>query len=130
MTLGSDCFKFGEQTFVGEIEQMGVLPVLVERFADAADDVFVVDFDGEFAAAVEAAGSEVDGADDGAGIVGEEQLGVKLDVLQLVDLDADVLKAAQAADAFDELLLLELVRRTSHDVDLDAAAAARGRGVR
>src|SRR5580704_219309 len=102
---------------------MGVLPILVERFADAADDVFVVDFDGELATAVEAAGSEVDGANNGPGIVGEEQFGMKLDVLQLMDLDADVLKAAQAADAFDELLLLELVRRTSHDVDLDTTAA-------
>ena len=40
---------------------------------------------------------------------------------QLVNLDAEVLKGAQAADAFDELLFLELVRGAGHDVDLHAA---------
>ena len=63
-----------------------------DDLVDAADDVLVVDLDGELAAAVEAAGSKIDGADDGAVVVGEEQLGVELDVLELVDLDADVLK--------------------------------------
>ncbi len=46
---------------------------------------------------------------------------MQLDVLQLVNLDAKVLEAAQAADAFDELFLLELVRRTGHDLDLNTA---------
>jgi hypothetical protein len=49
---------------------------------------------------------------------------MQLDVLQLVDLDAEVLQAAQAADAFDELILLELMRRAGHDVNLDAAGVS------
>ncbi len=70
---------------------MGVCPVVLERLFDAVDDVLVVDLDGKLAAAVEAAGCEVDGADDGVGIVGQDQLGMQLDVLQLVNLDAKVL---------------------------------------
>ena len=66
-------------------------------------------------------GREVDGADDGALVVGEEQLGVELDVFELVDFDAEILQDAEAADAFDELIDLELVRRAGHDVNLDAA---------
>jgi len=86
---------------------------------NAIDDVRIIDLDGKFAAAVEASGGEVDGADDGAAFVGEDQLGVQLDVLQLVDLHADVLKGTQAADAFDELIFFELMWRASHDVNLD-----------
>ena len=85
------------------------------------DDVLVLDLDGEFAAAVEAAGGEVDGADDGAGLVGEDQLGVQLMCFSLWILTPSP-GGCEASDAFDELLLLELVRRASHDVDLDAAA--------
>ena len=60
---------------------MGVFPIALESLLDALDDVVVVDLNCEFAAAVEAAGSEIDGADDGAGVVGEDELGVQLDVL-------------------------------------------------
>src|SRR5258708_30247384 len=84
--------KLGEQALVGEVEGMGVGPVFLERLVDAIDDVRVVYLDGELAAAVEATRGEVDGADDGAAVVGEDQLGVQLDVLQFVNLDADVLK--------------------------------------
>jgi hypothetical protein len=38
-----------------------------------------------------------------------------------VNLDAQILEAAQAADAFDEFFLLELVRRARHDLNLDPA---------
>ena len=62
---------------------MGVFPIVLKCLFDAVDDVRVVDLDGKFAAAVEAAGGEVDGADDGMGIVGEDQLGVQLDVASL-----------------------------------------------
>ena len=51
--------EFGEQALVGEIQQMGVLPVLMERLADAADDVLIVDLDGEFSPTVEATRREV-----------------------------------------------------------------------
>ena len=69
--VGVRLLEFGEEAGVGEIEGFGVFPVVVDDLADALDDVGVVDLDGEFAAAVEAAGGEVDGADDGALVVGE-----------------------------------------------------------
>ncbi len=53
--------------------------------------------------------------------VGEQHLRVQLEVLELVHLDADVVHDAQATDAFEQLVLLERVRRTRHDVHLDAA---------
>jgi len=86
--------EFGEECCVGEVERMGVRPILFERLFDAMDDVLVVDLDGELAPAVEAAGCEIDGANDGAGIVGENQFGVQLDVLKFVDLDAEILESA------------------------------------
>ena len=58
-------------------------PSRVDQFVDAVDHLLVVDLDGEFAAAVEAAGREVDGADDGARIVGEKQLGMQLECFSL-----------------------------------------------
>ena len=84
--------KFGEEAGVAEVQRFGVFPVVEEGLVDALDDVLVVNLDGQLAAAVEAAGGEIDGADDGAGFVGEEELGVQLDVLELVNLDADILK--------------------------------------
>ena len=114
-------FEFGEQSFVGQVQRVRVGPVFLESLVDATDDVRIVDLDGEFATAVEAAWGQVDGTDDGAGVVGKDQLGVQLDVPQLVDLDAEVLKDAQAADAFDEFFLLEFVRRPGHDLNLYAA---------
>ena len=44
---------------------------------------------------------------------------MKFEMLQFVNLDANVFHDALAADRFHQLLLLELVRGTSHDVDLD-----------
>ena len=66
-------------------------------------------------------GREIDRADDRATAVGEQHLGVELEMLELVDLDAHVIHDAKAADAFDQLFLLKGVRRARHDVDLHAA---------
>ena len=63
-------------------------------------DFAIVHFDGEFAALVEAAGREIDGADDGAFSIGENELGVELELVQFVDFDADVVEGSQAGDAF------------------------------
>src|SRR6202789_3614257 len=82
--------KFGEEGGVAEVQRFGVFPVVEEGLVDALDDVLVVNLDGQLAAGGGAAGGEIDGADDGAGFVGEEELGVRLDVLEFVDLDAEV----------------------------------------
>ena len=63
---------------------------------DAAGNVFVLDLDGQLAAGVEAARSEIDGTDDGAISVGEQELGMQLHVPELVDLDANVLQNSAA----------------------------------
>ena len=81
----------------------------------------IANFDRQFATAVEASRSKVDGTDDGAHVIGEEQLGMQLQALQLVHLDADVVHDAHAADGFDQLLLLQLVRRARQNVHLHAA---------
>ena len=47
---------------------------------------FVVDLDGQFTSAVEAAGGDVDGPDDSDVLVRQNQLGVQLDVLDLMNL--------------------------------------------
>ena len=49
---------------------------------------------------------------------------MQLNVFQLVDLNAEILQSAKTADTFDELLLLELVRRPGHNLDFDAAGVS------
>src|SRR5579862_1329770 len=113
--------EFSKQAFVCEIERTGILPVVAQYIMDALDDAVVADLDGELAAAVEAAGRKIDGADDRALAVGHKHFGVKLDVLELVDLYADIPEDAQAADAFDELVFFQLVGRPRHDVHTHTA---------
>src|SRR5271157_3950986 len=84
-------------------------------------DLTVVHLDGELAAAVEAPGREIDGADDGPDSVGKQQFGVKLKPLESVHFDADIVQDPQASDTLDEFLLLQLMRRTRQDVHLYAA---------
>ena len=63
-------------------------------------------------------------------LVGEQHLGVQLEVLELVDLDADVVENAYSADTLDQLFLLKGVRRAGHHVDLHAAASLPAPGAR
>ena len=115
-------FQLRHQPLVSQIHRAGIFPVVMQHRVKPVHDIFVADLDGQLAAAVEAARRDVDGADDGAHAVGEQQLGVKLHVLELVDLDSDVFQDAQATDPFNQLFLLELVRRPRHEVNLHAAA--------
>ena len=79
--------QFLEEGFVGQVERFGVLPVVMEDLIDAAGDVLVSNLDSKLPTAVETAGREVDGADDGAVSIGENKLGMELDVLELVNFD-------------------------------------------
>src|SRR6476646_10190165 len=54
-------------------------------------------------------------------MVGEEHLGVKFEMLQLVNLNAHVFHNAHPSDGLYELSLFEFVRRTGHDVNLDSS---------
>ena len=60
-----------------------MLPIVFERLVQTIDDVLVAHLDGEFTAAVEAAGCQVDRADDGRGPVAKQRLPVQFLVLQL-----------------------------------------------
>jgi len=95
--------KFFEQAFVGEVEGMRMLPIMVNDLAEALDDFGTMNFDSEFTAGIEAAGSKIDGADDGAGMVGEKEFAMEFEVLEFMNLNADIVHDAEAADAFDEL---------------------------
>jgi hypothetical protein len=100
---------------------MGMFPVVVSNFAQTLNDVRLMDFDGKFAATIETAGGEIDGANNGTRMIREEHFAVKFEVLEFVDLDANIVHDAQPADAFGELSLLEFVGRSDHDVNFDAA---------
>jgi hypothetical protein len=80
-----------------------------------------VGLDGQLAARIEAARRQVDRANDGPLAIGQQRLAVQLQLLQPVHLGADVVHDAQPADAFDQLVRLQVVRRAHHDVHLDAA---------
>src|SRR5271157_2790843 len=84
-------------------------------------DFPVMHLDGKLAAAVEASRRQIDGTDDGPDSVAEEQLGMKLEPLEPMHLDADIIQDAQTADALDKFFLLQLVGRTCQHVDLHAA---------
>ena len=79
---------------------------MFDRLADASDDVLIVDLDREFASAIETAGCQIDGAYDGAFVIREKQLRVQLYVSELMNFDAEILKAAKTADPFYELCSL------------------------
>src|SRR5580698_1115694 len=80
--VGVVVLEFGEESFVAEVEKFGIFPVVAKGVSDALDNVGVLDLDSELATAIEAAGGEVDGADDGAAVIGEEQLGVKFNLAE------------------------------------------------
>ena len=46
---------------------------------------------------------------------------MQFQVFEFVNLDPHVVHDAQPADAFENLLLLQTMRRARHDVDFDAA---------
>jgi len=59
-------------------------------------DLWIVRLDGQFATAIEASRGEIDGANDGPDSIGEEQLGMKLEALSLLHLNADIVQNSQA----------------------------------
>src|SRR5580700_11589765 len=81
----------------------------------------VAHLDRQLAPPVETPGREVDRADDRDDAVGEQHLAVKPQVLEFVDLDPDIIHDPQAADSLHQLVSLEGVRWTRHDVDAHAA---------
>ena len=97
--------EFFEEAFIAEVEGVRVFPVMMDDVTEALDHFGAVNFDGKFAAGIKAAWGEIDGADDGAGMIGEKQLAVQLEVLEFVNFDADVVHDAETADTFGELFL-------------------------
>jgi hypothetical protein len=62
--------------------------------------------------AVEAARSQIDGANDGELVIREDEFCVKLEVPQSVYPDADIIQRPQASYCLDKLGLWELVERS------------------
>src|SRR5882757_7402055 len=89
---------------------MRMLPVVMSDFRQTFHHFRVVAFDGQLAPAIEAAGCQIDGADDGAGMVCEQYFSVKLQMLQPMNLDSNIVHDADAFNSFDELGNLELMR--------------------
>src|ERR1035437_1536502 len=84
--------------------------------------MFVPYLDSKLATAVEATGGEIDGTDNRSHSVGEEQLGVKFQPFEFVYLDAHIIQDAQAPNALNQLLLLQLVRRPCHEMNFHPPA--------
>src|SRR5947207_15941579 len=75
--------EVGEQSLVGEIQRVRVVPIVPRHIVEAFDDLLVPYLDGQLTAVVEAAWSEVDRSDDGGDAVGEEHLCVEPQVFEL-----------------------------------------------
>src|SRR5450755_2219221 len=103
---------------------MRVLPVGMGHFMQAVNHIFIPYLDGTFPPAVETAGSQIDRPYDPASVVREEQFGMQLKPLELVDFDSDVVENPQSANAFEKLFFFQLVGRTGHHVDLNATLAS------
>src|SRR5208283_2144100 len=114
-------FQFGQQSLVRKVHRARVFPVLMHDRVQTVHDLRVVHLDGKLAAAVEASRRQIDGTDDGPDSVAEEQLGMKLEPLEPMHLDADIIQDPQASDTFDEFLLLQLVRWARQHVHFHAA---------
>ena len=54
-----------EQTFIRQIELVGIVPVLLRRLVEPLHDVMRIRFDCELPSSVETPGRQIDGADDG-----------------------------------------------------------------
>src|SRR5258705_1576666 len=98
-----------------------MLPIVPRDLVQPIHNGIVADFDGEFAAFVETPGGEVDRANQGSDAVGEQHLAVKLQVLQLVDLDAHIVEDSQSSNALHELVTFQGVRRPRHHMYLHPA---------
>jgi hypothetical protein len=83
-------FQIGEQPFVGKVERVRMLPVVSSDFLEPTNHLVVAYFDRQLAPVVEAAGGEVDRADNRGDPVREEHFPVELEVFELMDLDAHV----------------------------------------
>src|SRR5260221_6750956 len=94
---------------------------MVSSFHQALDHVGISHLDGQLSAAVKASRRQIDGPDDCAGMVSQKHLGVKLEMSECMDLNADVLHGAHAPYGLHELFLLKVVRRTGHQVNFYSA---------
>src|SRR5277367_6494624 len=92
-------------------------------FLNADGNAVVTDLDGKFAAAVEAARRQIDRANNRPQPIGEQQFRMKLQALQLVHLDANVIEDSHTPDTFDQLVFFQSMRRPHHDSDFHAAPA-------
>lgn len=99
-----------------------MLPVVVSNFCQALDHIIISHLDCQLSAGIKAARRQVDRSNDRADIVTEQHLGMKFEVFQLVNLDADILHHAHPSHGLNELFLLELVRWARHHVNLHSAA--------
>ena len=82
---------------------------MVKCFVNSMDNMFIVDRDCKFATAIETAWSKIDGTDNRASIVCEEQLRMQMNVLHLVDFYPDILQNAKATHTFHELFFFQLM---------------------
>ena len=98
-----------------------MFPIVMRNLVKSIYEVVVAKFNCQFAPVVEATGSKVDGAYNGAHPIAEQHLAMEFEVPELMNFDADVVHDAQTAHAFDELVFLERVWRPGHDMDFDAA---------
>src|SRR5882672_7204513 len=116
-----DAVEIGQQSRVRKIQRMRMLPVVLGDLVQPIHDGSVAHLDRQLAPAVQTSGREVDRAHDGTHPVREDHLAVEFQMLELVDLDPDVVEDAKPPDALDELLSLEGMGRTSHDMHFHAA---------
>src|SRR5271165_1547574 len=85
-------FQLSQQSLVGKVHRARVFPVLMHDAMKTVNDVPIMHLDGKLAAAVEASRREIDGANNGADSVAEEQFGMKLEPLQPMHLNADIIQ--------------------------------------
>ena len=80
-----------------------------------------VGFDGEFPPSVEAAGGEVDGADNCALFVRQNHLRVQLEAFERMNFGAHIVHYSQSPHSFHQLVFFQSVRRPRQDMQTHSA---------
>ena len=114
--------QIGQKPLVAEVQWPGVLPILMDDAVQTVNYFIVVNFNGQLAPAVEAARSQIDRSHNRLESVGQEHLGVQFKMPELVNFDSHIIHDAQSAHALEQLLLLQLVRRSCHHMDFHSPA--------
>ena len=108
----------GLDTCIGEIHLLGGFPIRLEDLHQTLDQIGIAEADAELAAFVEALGIDVERAQESTVLVGQDQLRMEVDTMELVDMDPEILEQPESRDPLEDVEVPEGMDRQRRGVDL------------